>query len=200
MHSVIELSCPGCGARVTTGQKECDFCHNPIIISTFNSVYSMSLTDVNKYANGYRKALSEHPENNELNCSIAMCYLKLKLYDKASKAFEKAIESNFDNSETYFYAAISLLNGKKAYLQQRNTINKIEEFINAALLLELKGIYYYFLAYIKYDFHNRKGFKTSPDYIEALNLAYDIGVSEYDVMQLFEILGVEIPEPLLNFD
>ena len=33
-HQVVELNCPGCGARVSTAQKECDWCHKPIIIST----------------------------------------------------------------------------------------------------------------------------------------------------------------------
>ena len=76
----------------------------------------MPLPEVNKYAGAYRSALSQHPDNTELNNSIAMCYLKLKLYDKAQASFAKAIEDNFDNSETYFYAAISLLSGKKAFL------------------------------------------------------------------------------------
>lgn len=39
-HTVIEMNCPGCGARVSTGQSECEWCHKPIIISTFNSVYA----------------------------------------------------------------------------------------------------------------------------------------------------------------
>lgn len=62
-----------------------------------------------------------------------MCYLKLKMYDKALGAFEKAIEDNFDDSEIYFYAAICLLNGKKAFLNQRPTIDKILEYLNAHL-------------------------------------------------------------------
>lgn len=53
-----------------------------------------------------------------------MCYLKLKLFDKALSAYEKAIEDNFDNSEIYFYAAICLLKGQKAFLVQRPTIYK----------------------------------------------------------------------------
>lgn len=106
----------------------------------------MPLPEVNKYAGAYRKALSENPDSMELNNSVAMCYLKLKLYDKATEAFERAMEDNFDNSETFFYAAICRLRGKKAFLAQRADIDKIEEYINAALMIEPKGIYYYFLA------------------------------------------------------
>lgn len=195
-QSIVEINCPGCGARVSTGQKECEWCHNPIIVSTFNSVYSMPMPQVNKYAGAYKKALEENPGNIELNNSIAMCYLKLKLYDKALVAFEKAMEDNFDNSETFFYAAVCLLNGKKPFSQQKPTIAKIEEYINAALMIEPKGIYYYFLAYIKKDYYGRKFLKTSPTVDETLATAIQSGVSDYDIEQLFAILGSE--NPLIN--
>ena len=195
-QQIVELNCPGCNARVTTGQKECDWCHKPIVISTFNSVYSMPMPEVNKYAGAYRKALSENPENSDLNKSVAMCYTKLKMYDKALPAFEKAIEDNFDDSESYFYAAVCALNGKKAFLNQRPTIDKVLEYINAALMIEPKGIYYYYMAYIKYDYFERKCFKTSPNYMECLQMATDAGVSEFDIEQLYSILGVQRPECL----
>ena len=195
-NQVVELKCPGCGARVNTGQQECDWCHKPVVISTFNSVYSMPMPEVNKYAGAYRQALVENPDNTELNNSVAMCYLKLKLYDKALPAFEKAMEDNFDNSETFFYAAICLLRGKKAFLAKRTDIDKIEEYIQAALMIEPKGIYYYLLAYIKYDHFYRKSYKTTPTYMEALAMAQQAGLSEYDVTQLYGILGVERPSCL----
>ena len=192
-QQAVELNCPGCGARVNTGQKECDWCHKPIVISTFNSVYSMPMPEVNKYAGAYRNALGENPDNDELNKSVAMCYLKLKLYDKALAAFELAIEDDFDDSETYFYAATCLLKGKKAFFAQRNDINKCIEYINAANMIEPRGIYYYFLAYIKYDFFERKYLNTKPDFRECLELANEIGASENDIKMLFDILGVAKP-------
>lgn len=192
-YSVIELNCPGCGARVSTGQNECEWCHKPVLISTFNSVWSMPMPEVNKYVKAYSDALSENPDNQELNNSAAMCYLKRKLYDKALPAFEKAMEDNFDNSETFFYAAICLLKGKKPFLHQRPTIDKIEEYINAATMIEPRGIYYYFLAYIKYDYFKRKFLNISPDFQETLDVAKSCGYSEFDTEQLFLILGVDKP-------
>ena len=193
-HQIIDLRCPSCGAAVSTGQSECNNCYNPITISTFNSVYSMSLPEVNKYAKAYESALSQHPDNTELNNSIAMCYLKLKLYDKAQAAFEKAMEDNFDNSETYFYAAICLLKGKKAFLAQRADIDKAVEYINAALEIEPRGIYYYFLAYIKYDFYERKYLNTTPNYRECVQKSYDIGTPDFEKDMLFKTLGVTNPK------
>ena len=153
----------------------------------------MSPLDTNKYANAYRKALSENPNDKSLNISIAMCYLKLNLYDKALPAFEKAIEDNFDNSEAFFYAAVCLLKGKKAFLQSRPVVDKIIEYIDAAIMIEPKGIYYYFLAYIKYDYFARKSYITSPNYEETLIMARQAGFTELDTAQLFDILHIEKP-------
>lgn len=190
VYKAERLVCPGCGFPIEPGMKECPAGH-PVSISTFNSVYDMPLPLVNKYANTFRRDLANVPDDQELNHSIGICYLKLKLYEKALVAFEKAMEDNFDNSETFFYAAICLLSGKKAFLAKRAVIDKIEEYLQAAISIEPKGIYYYFLAYIKYDYFYRKSFKTTPTYSEALTAAQQIGLSEYDVLQLYAILGVE---------
>ena len=52
------------------------------------------------------------------------------------------------------------------------------------------------MAYIKYDYFERKCFKTSPNYMECLQMAADAGVSEFDIEQLYSILGVQRPECL----
>lgn len=193
MTQAVAITCPGCGERLTLEMKKCPSCHGPVTISTFNSVYSMSPLDTNKYANAYRKALSENPNDKSLNISIALCYLKLNLYDKALPAFEKAIEDNFDNSEAFFYAAVCLLKGKKAFLQPRPIIDKIIEYIDAAIMIDPKGIYYYFLAYIKYDYFARKSYITSPNYEETLIMARQAGFTDLDTAQLFDILHIEKP-------
>ena len=198
-QQVIDLNCAGCGAPVSTGQKECNFCHRPVVVTTFNSVYAMAMPDVNKFANEYRNTLSKIPENQIKNNSmgiIAMCYLKLKLYDKALLTFEKAIEDNFDNSETFFYAAVCLLKGKKAFVTPGADVRKAIEYINAALMIEPRGIYQYFLAYIKYDYFERKYLNTTPNWQATLQMATDTGVSDADIAQLFEVLQVEMPECL----
>ena len=192
----VDLKCPGCGAAVTSSDSTCKYCSRPVVISSFNSVYAMSMPEISKYANVYRQALAANPGNAALNNSLAMCCLKLKLYDKALPAFEKAMEDNLDNSETYFYAAVCLLGGKKAFLTQRPVIDRIEEFLNAALAIEPRGIYYYFQAYIKYDYYSRKFFRTSPTYQEALQMAGLNGVSQFDIEQFYGVLGVGRPEAL----
>lgn len=190
---VLGLHCRNCGAAVSIEMDTCKYCGSPISVSTFNSVQGMPLPIVNKYVNSYKNDLKKNPNDMSANKAVAYCYLKLKMYDKALDYFEKAVIDNFDDSEVYFYAAICCLQGKKAYLTLRPQINKAEEYLNAATMIEPKGIYYYFWSYIKYDYYKRKFLNTTPDYFEMLKKADEVGVSVYDKNQLFSILNVEKP-------
>ena len=194
MSDVIEIKCPGCGARLQIDQKECEYCHAPVVISTMSDIFSMSAQNISKYSKSYESDLSDNPDNAELNNSLAFCYLKLGFYDKALVKFDKAIEQNLNNSETYIYAAACVLAGRKPFLTPRSDIDRIEQYINAALMREEKGLYRYFQAYIKYDYYKRKFFKTSPTWEECLVQAKSEGFSSTDVNQLFSILKQEIPD------
>lgn len=191
---IIELNCPGCGARVTNGHRECEWCHRPIVISSFKDIQTMEVQEAKKYIGVYQNTLVEHSENASLHKAVALCFLRLEMRDKALVEFENAIEADMNDSEAYYYAAVCALGGKKAFLNLRPVIDKALEYINAALLIEPRGIYYYYMAYIKYDYFARKYFKTSPDWRECLQMAIAAGVSDYDIGQLYVALGVSRPE------
>ena len=195
-QQVVKLSCPGCGAPVSTDQSTCEWCHGPIVISTFNSVYSMPMPKVNKYASAYNKALAENPDNAALHVSAAMCFLKLKQYDKALAAFEKAMEEDFDNSETYFYAAICLLGGKRPFQAGKANVDRALSYLDSAVMIEPRGIYYYLMAYLKYDYYYLKKLRTSPNYGECLQAAQQAGgVANGDISLLTQVLGYQ---PVIN--
>ena len=194
-YQVIDLNCPGCGGGVSTSQKQCNFCGRPIVITSFSDIQSFSPLDLNKYLSQNSTALSNNSDNDALNMSQAMCKLKLKLYDDAFPLF-KIAQNSFTNSEPFFYAAVSLLKGKKAFLAPRTDIDKILENLNAAIMIEPRGIYHYLLAYIKYDYFEQKYLNTAPNWKETLQIAIQIGLSPADTTQLSEILQVEMPECL----
>lgn len=195
-YQIIDIKCPGCGEPVNTSQKVCAYCGRQVVISTFNSVYKMPIPQVNKYANTYMKALNENPDNQELNTSIAMCYLKLNLYEKALPFFEKAIENNFENSELFFYAAVCLLRGQKAFNTPMSDVKSATKYVMAAIMMEPRGVYYYFLAYVKYDFYERKCLNIFPDYSTELQNSKNNNVTYADIDMLFDILGKPIPEQI----
>jgi len=143
----------------------------------------------------------EHSAVKDLYHSTGMRFLEERQYDEALNAFEMAMENNSDNAETFYYAAICRLQGKKAFSAQRHEIEAIEKDIIQAIKIadrkgDSKGIYLYFRAYIKYDYFERKSFNTSPTYRELLEQAIDAGISSHEVNQLFSILGVSRPEAL----
>lgn len=195
-YQVLDLKCAGCGEPVSTAQQSCKYCGRPVMITSFTSVYSMSAQDMKGYIRTYTETLRSHPQDAALHSSMGMCYLKTQLYDKALECFERAIESDFDQSETYFYAAVSLLNGKKAFLAQKATIEKAMKYVQAALQIENRGVYHYFHAYLKYDFFERKFLNIKPPYQEELEQAKQNHVSPEDIRILFEVLNVDKPAAL----
>jgi len=161
----------------------------------------MPLPMVKQYADAYKDALKNKPDAADLNNSIALCYLKLELYDEALTAFKKVMERDFDNWETYFCAAICLLKGKKAFLAQRSEIDHIEKYIKAALKIAPdRGIVHYFWAYIKYDYFERKSLDTTPAYQEELAAANASCLPQRDIDLLFGILGVSRPDIFCGAD
>jgi len=193
MTETQNFVCHGCGVSVSQNDNVCVYCGNPIAITNFKSITNMSPPLLNKYLSSYRKEASADHNNNESSMAIAFCYLKLKIYDMAKTSFDKALESNYDNPEIFFYAAISSLNGKKAFLAPRSDIDKAIEYLLAAIMIEPRAIYYYALAYIKYDFFTRKSYKISPDYQEELAIARSNGLSVEDKNNLYSLLCVEQP-------
>jgi tetratricopeptide (TPR) repeat protein len=187
------IKCPNCGELGQTAGAKCVACDNPVVINEMATVMAMPMPQINKYIASYREQMVEQPDNKALSSSIAMCYLRLKLYDKALPCFEKALEENFEDSTSPFYAAVCLLKGQKAFLQVRPTIDKIMEYVNAALMIEERAIYYYFLAYIKNDYFARKHLNSPPSFQELLEQANQAGISENEISEFYTMLGVERP-------
>ncbi len=182
------ITCYGCGAPVAVDSKKCESCGNPVNITTFSSLEGLSPPQINKYIGSYQRDDSD-PQGQAT--ALAFCFIRLKLYDKAEAQFDKAMEDNYSNSEVFFYAAVCQLKGKKAFMAPRAAIDKALEYLNAGIMTEPRAIYRYFLAYIKYDFFRRKGFKIEPDFFEEFNTSREMGLASGDVDHLYKVLSVQ---------
>lgn len=200
MPAVIKLTCPGCGAPVDTGEKNCKYCDRPIMITSFASARDLTLPILKKYTASCQNALKIDEKNEEILFSMGMAFLRLKLYDKAKDIFEKLIDINCTNADNYFYAAISTLGGKKPFTLSRKTVDKACEYLDAAIAINENAAYLFLLAYIKYDYFFRKKFRTDPAYEQILARANEVGLSAYDKDQIAEIIGIELPEILTQGD
>jgi len=177
--------------------KKCPQCRAVLEISSFDEIKDMSVLTVNKYISSYKATLAENPSDKRADMSMGICYLRLKVYDKAQAAFDRAIEDNFDNADAYFYSAVCLLGGRKAFLAARQIIDRAMEYINAAIMIEPRGIYYLFSAYIKYDYFARKAYNVTPDYNSDLAQAKACGNFNAASAELFSLLNVERPSALI---
>lgn len=184
--------CPGCGASVSPDMKKCEYCDNPVIIHSIGVISTFSPLQLNKYANSYRKQLAAEPDDRELNRSMGICYLKLKLYDKANEAFERAVTDNFEDADSYFYAAVGRLKGKKAFVAPRLDIDKAVEYLNAANMIAPNPVNSLMLAYIKKDYFDRKALRISPSWTDELSAARSMGATAADIDALADLLGVPV--------
>jgi len=198
------VKCKACHAIFTEDQLEgeiCPSCDQPLAyvpyqINKVKDLANTSPPQVNKIATTIQTQLAQNPNDKGLNSALGICFLKLKLQDKALPFFERAMEDNFSDPNPYYYAAICLLKGKKAFIAMRPEIDAMEKYLDAAVSLDPQGIFYYFQAYIKYDYYSRKCFKTSLTWQEALANANSAGVSADDVAEFYQLTGVERPNCL----
>lgn len=193
--AVVNLMCPGCGNPVDTSQEFCKYCGRKVLVSSFGAVSGMSPLELNKSVRSYQRA-ADMSDSPEVNKALGLCYTKLKLFDKAAPAFERASEDNYEDSEVYFYHAVCLLGGKKPFLHMRPQINKMMELLQAAIMIEPRGIYYFFLSYIKHDYFARKFFSINPDWRGELATARQLGLANMDVAMFFEMTGLTCPAEL----
>jgi hypothetical protein len=123
-------------------------------------------------------------------------FLNLKLYPQALTLCEKAMMENPMNADLYLYASVALLAGKRPFLLDRATIQKVEKYLETAMLVCDRPIFHYLLAYIKLDFYSRKMLRSAPDYMTLLKEAHDMEITEEDIDFLFGLLCVARPEEM----
>lgn len=176
----LMLPCTVCGGINHNSAKYCAKCGQSLFTSHTNS-------DLGNVVN--------NATNNSavFDLSKVVGYLKSGMYDKALGVIEKAIDDDCGDPDCFFYMAVCLLNGKKAFLQPRPVIDRVISCINSAIDIEPRGVYYYLLAYVKYDYFARKSYNTSPKYDEILSIAKQKGITNNDIAGLFGVLRVDNP-------
>ena len=185
---IIEtLKCPNCGAAVSMDMKQCAYCSSPVIIRTVNNFTSPIPED--------KTELSSCQISNH-NMSTAYRLLEAKLYDRALAIYELVIAEDFNNADAHFFAAVASLKGKRPFLASVSAIKQAESYLSTAIAIEPKGIYYYFWSYIRLDHHFKKFFKVSPDYKELYRTGSNIGLSQTDINDLYDVLGVKRPDEI----
>lgn len=190
--NIQSLKCPNCSAPIKLDSNTCDFCGYDYIIPNLSGLIGFKPTTINKYIAFYKNQLNDKPNDPLVNLALGICYLDLGLSEFAQKYIKKAIDITPENSDTYYYYAMSLLKGEKIKLAKISEIKEVEKFLEAAIkLYPSKYVYYYFQIIIKYEFYHRNGFKIEPS-IESLREKLDPLVKdENEIKQLIKQLNVD---------
>lgn len=150
------------------------------------------ISDLKKCLN-FHEHRSQAYQNNSAAFAIAgICQLKLKCYYMANKYFEKALDNITVNSEIFYYAALSLFEGKKPFLHTLDKVEKaicyIEQAISLTEINENKQCldkYYCLANFIYRDYYVRKHMRCRKLEIVLHNLGNDF----FNERELEEILN-----------
>jgi hypothetical protein len=120
-------------------------------------------------------------------------HLRLGLYAKALDDLKRAMDTDPENSEIYYLSAAATLEGRKAVTVPLARIRECEALIHCALRLEPRGLFYYFLAYLAFDYYERKGLRAPIPAHSLFQLAWEAGVTTEEIQSLFTLLSVRNP-------
>jgi tetratricopeptide (TPR) repeat protein len=146
-----------------------------------------------KYKVAYENALKQG-DDSEVQISLGICYLGLKFYDLAAKAFLKAIEVNPFSGVACYYESLSLLRGKRPFLVPIKLVKAAEEKLATGAELGF-GKCLAALGVICKDYYELKGMHGDKPSIELFKEARDKGLTDEDLLEVLNELSVpwELP-------
>jgi len=172
MITIEILKCNGCGANLSPDNIKCDYCGSEHIIKSNDHPLKVEQQQAKKIISYYKAKVKDDPSNGDAVYALGLFYLNLKNYDLAIKNFQIAIDLMPEESDVYYYYALSLIRGKRVKTISFKDIKQIEEYLRSAIQLEANAKYYYLAAIINYDFYSGNGMKIpTPDYNELIDNA-----------------------------
>lgn len=187
---ICTYECPNCSAPVSITDKICNHCFSPIYIQKIKDAGNLSNSDLLKHIAIYKKNLNQNLDVNTLQ-SLGLCHYRNKMYDLSLKAFEQLIDIDPNNIDAYYYAALSLLKGKRPYMQTLGCIKKVIELLEAAITIKNEGRLYYFLYMIQVDFFEKKHLHAKYKTSELKNMAAENAVAEDEIEELEQYLLIK---------
>jgi tetratricopeptide (TPR) repeat protein len=133
-----------------------------------------------------------HPDH----IATGLRHLRLGRYDKALEAFRRVLDSNPNDADAYYLSAVATLGGRKAFVTSLADIREAESLIQAAIRLEDRAVFHYFLAYLRSEYYERKFLRGPATSRSSLDRAWANGVQPEDVVELFTLLSVDNPLPV----
>lgn len=189
----LQASCRCCGSTVQATATRCEYCGNPIRITTLRSASELSKPVLMKYLHNYEAARS-HDESSPI--ALGIIALQLGQFNLAKNRFDEVIKADPSHAEAYFYRAIAVLQNKKPFMCPRPVIDEALRDLDSAYLIEQQAIYKYFSALIRFDYFHRKKFRVEPHFMEEFKCAQSTGIGSGDLDLLLTVINIEVPSEL----
>lgn len=122
-------------------------------------------------------------------------HIELGMHARAYEDFNLAMNFDAGNPDVYYLSAVAALNGQKAFLAPLSRIREVEGLIQAAIRTTERGVFHYFLAYVRYDYYERKSLRPPASWRLSLAQARRLGVRTDEINSLFSLLSVANPLP-----
>ena len=197
--SVVNLKCSNCGESLSESMARCPSCDQPVVIKKISSLFGLPPTELYSRSRLMDYEIMGGQNRNlvpDADFTAGCCFLRLRMFDQAFVRLSRAVDSNPCNADALFCLAITVLKGRKAFLVPLADIRKVQEYLNAAILVDERSVFRYFLAYIKQDFYARRFLNVYPDWRSELQCALSLGVDHAECDELFNLLGVACPYEL----
>ena len=198
----IVIKCQKCEAEnvIENAQEpsKCKSCRSYLVIQNTNEAASLSQVEKIKQQKALTEALVkntglEQADKDLLNASLGLIALQSGSYMIAQTHFKKIIDENPSNGEAYYYYSLSLLNGLRPFLNNREQIDHIIQNLNFAISVGFKGKYAYLKALAINDFYNMKSIRYPETYQSCLEMAAALGVTEEEKAEIFTLLKFKKP-------
>jgi tetratricopeptide (TPR) repeat protein len=157
MPSVIILQCGGCGAALDPKCLQCDFCSSKNVFLQNRSINDLNSLTKKKYVDYFKNKLIQNSNDHEVLFNLGLFYLSMKLYDLSVDTFLKALEVSPNESENYFYLAISKIKGRRPFSIPNKEIKEIYKLCITSLELDTKPKYLILTSLLYYDHFIQNG-------------------------------------------
>jgi tetratricopeptide (TPR) repeat protein len=170
----------------------CKKCKSAFLVTSVAYLEKFDKPAIQKYITQYALALKAEPEDHDALLAIAICYLKLGLFDLADRFLGKLIDFHPADPSGYCYRAISTLKGRRPRTASLSVIREAERLIGTALELDpANGRYDLLLAAVRHDYYVLNGMLVpdpAPD--ELVSSAAAKHLDRLEIEQLFGLIKV----------
>lgn len=191
------VDCPSCGWRFDQAaltRRACRKCSTSLVVTSLSYLESYEQPAVKKLIAFHTTNLKEHSEDQESLLALAICYLRLGLFDPADGYLKRMVESHPAEAGGYYYRAIAALRGKRPRLASLDGIRNILSLLDTASQLDPEnGRYDLCRAIMVHDYYVTNGMRVpEPEPAALLESAASKALNGPEVVHLLGTL--RIPE------